>query len=429
MKEVHFAAPAKSYTAPNSPQKHNIAILGGGITGLSAAHYLTRELPTAKVTIYEASERLGGWLQSKSVDVGNGNVVFESGPRTLRPTTAAGMVTVEMVRSDCTLNSVAAYLLFACIQIEKLNLKDELLVTSITSDAARNRFIYYPDHLVKMPGPGQDLYSMLWNVITESVFDGLPIGAIFEFRRPQRATWAQYNNPEVDDESVGSFLERRLGTPDVGNNLVSAVLHGIYAGDINQLSARSLMPKFWYGEALQGSLTRATIKNIQAQAITEPYNDIILRQEMQPKISQPMNMMMAGASVYTFKQGIGALSCALEKSLRANQNVEIKTGHTIKGLEHDGQSNDISVCLPAPPMFNTNSPGQNIQKHASTKTHQRNLHPLRPHTLHNRKCPHPSQHARRNGHGSEPLLYRHRSPPRTRFRLPHSTLYTIRAEP
>jgi protoporphyrinogen/coproporphyrinogen III oxidase len=94
---VQFAV--SSNEGPGSPQRHNIAILGGGITGLSAAHYLTRELPTAKITIYEGSERLGGWLQSKSVDVGNGKVVFESGPRTLRPSTAAGLVTVEMVCS------------------------------------------------------------------------------------------------------------------------------------------------------------------------------------------------------------------------------------------------------------------------------------------------------------------------------------------
>lgn len=232
-----------------------------------------------------------------------------------------------------------------CVQIEKLSLRDELLVTPMTADAARNRFIYYPDHLVKMPGPGQDPYSMVWNILTEPVFGGLSFGALFEFNRPQRETWASYNNPAVDDESVGSFLKRRLGTPNVGNNLVSAVLHGIYAGDINQLSARSLMPKFWYEEALHGSLTRAIIKNLQAQAITEPYNDIMLRQELQPKISHEMNMTMAGASVYTFKDGIGTLSGALEKSLRANDNVEFKMGHQIDTLEYDGQSNGVSVSI------------------------------------------------------------------------------------
>jgi oxygen-dependent protoporphyrinogen oxidase len=189
---------------------------------------------------------------------------------------------------------------------------------------------------------------MLWNIITEPVFEGLGLGTLFEFQRPRRATWAQYNNPEVDDESVASFLERRLGAPDVGNNLVSAVLHGIYAGDINQLSARSLFPKLWYGEALHGSLSKAAWNNLKTQAITESYNDIILRQELQNKISQPMNVMMAGASVYAFKQGLGALSDALEKSLRSNRNVEFKMVTAIKSVQYDDQSQGISVRLPLP---------------------------------------------------------------------------------
>lgn len=215
----------------------------------------------------------------------------------------------------------------------------------MTSDAARNRFIYYPDHLVKMPGPGQDPYEMIWRIVGESVFEGLGIGALFEFNRPQRATWAQYNDPEVDDESVASFLERRLGTLNIGNNIVSAVLHGIYAGDINQLSARSLMSKFWYDEAMHGSLTRGFLRNYGAQSITEPYKDLMLRQELQPKISQPMRNAMAGASVYTFKQGIRMLSKALEDSLRANRNVEFKTGQRVKGLARDSESGTISVGL------------------------------------------------------------------------------------
>lgn len=64
---------------------HNVAILGGGITGLATAYFLTQQLPRAKVTIYEASDRIGGWLSSKRVAVKDGSVLFEAGPRTLRP--------------------------------------------------------------------------------------------------------------------------------------------------------------------------------------------------------------------------------------------------------------------------------------------------------------------------------------------------------
>ena len=83
------------HPSPDPPQ--NIAILGGGITGLASAYYLSKELPSARITLYEASDRMGGWLQSKHVDVGNGKVVFEQGPRTLRPRTPAGLVTLKLV--------------------------------------------------------------------------------------------------------------------------------------------------------------------------------------------------------------------------------------------------------------------------------------------------------------------------------------------
>lgn len=79
-------------------EKKDLAVLGGGITGLTSAYYLAKNMPNAKITIYEGSERLGGWLRTKHVDVGNGNVVFEQGPRTLRPSMPVGLVTLDLVR-------------------------------------------------------------------------------------------------------------------------------------------------------------------------------------------------------------------------------------------------------------------------------------------------------------------------------------------
>lgn len=84
----------------SSDQEHgnDIAILGGGITGLASAYYLTKELPRAKITVYEASDRLGGWLSSKRVPVKDGSVLFEAGPRTLRPA-SNGVLSARLVRS------------------------------------------------------------------------------------------------------------------------------------------------------------------------------------------------------------------------------------------------------------------------------------------------------------------------------------------
>ena len=74
-----------------------MAILGGGITGLCSAYFLSRSLPKARITLLEASSRLGGWLHSKQVEVNNGTVVFEQGPRNLRPKAPNGLITLDLV--------------------------------------------------------------------------------------------------------------------------------------------------------------------------------------------------------------------------------------------------------------------------------------------------------------------------------------------
>jgi oxygen-dependent protoporphyrinogen oxidase len=84
------------YFSSEPPPSHDVAVLGGGITGLACAYYLTRELPRAKVTIYEASDRLGGWLSSTRVPVQDGSVLFEAGPRTLRPS-SNGALAAQLV--------------------------------------------------------------------------------------------------------------------------------------------------------------------------------------------------------------------------------------------------------------------------------------------------------------------------------------------
>ena len=82
---------------PN-PDAEKIAILGGGITGLTAAYHLAQTLPKAKITIFEKSHRLGGWIDSERVQVNGGDVLFEWGPRSLRPDlSGAGLATLQLV--------------------------------------------------------------------------------------------------------------------------------------------------------------------------------------------------------------------------------------------------------------------------------------------------------------------------------------------
>ncbi|PQE14262.1 protoporphyrinogen oxidase protein [Rutstroemia sp. NJR-2017a BVV2] len=291
----------------------NIAVLGSGITGLATAYYLTQFAPDLKVTLYEGSDRLGGWMQSKQIDLKDGQVVFEQGPRTLRPLSPAGLVTLNLIRD--------------------LDLHSQVLTTSKNSDAARNRFVYYPDHLVRMPGPGQNLYSTLWSILTEPVFKGI-WNAGFEYSSPPRPS-------NLDDESIGSFLNRRCGGQDLGNNLVSAVLHGIYAGDIYKLSMRSLLPLPWKLELEAGSIVKALLASPKPGTVTSV--DRALADEEAGRMSAEEKAAWKITSVYTFRGGIRTLSEALESSLRSNPNVTIKLNHQLKGVAFDKEHDAIKI--------------------------------------------------------------------------------------
>lgn len=70
----------------NLPAAPHVAVLGGGLTGLTTAFYLAKKLPReSKIVVYEADKRWGGWINSERTQVSvNGydrEVLFERGPR------------------------------------------------------------------------------------------------------------------------------------------------------------------------------------------------------------------------------------------------------------------------------------------------------------------------------------------------------------
>lgn len=92
-----------------------VAVLGGGISGLSTAYYLARlAKPSTKILLVEGKDRVGGWIQSRRVAPGHylkgvddatastpstekdAAVLFEAGPRSLRPEGANGAILLEM---------------------------------------------------------------------------------------------------------------------------------------------------------------------------------------------------------------------------------------------------------------------------------------------------------------------------------------------
>lgn len=99
-----YFATQTSTVVINNHEVKDVAILGGGITGLACAYYLSRGLPNIKITLLEGTSRLGGWLKTETVNVGNGNIIFEQGPRSLRAAFPNGLVTLDLVGREADWN-------------------------------------------------------------------------------------------------------------------------------------------------------------------------------------------------------------------------------------------------------------------------------------------------------------------------------------
>jgi oxygen-dependent protoporphyrinogen oxidase len=87
--------PRRSAHSNSAP--FDAAVIGAGITGLTTAYRLSKNPNCAKVTLYEKSSRIGGWLDSEVIDVEGGQIVFEYGPRTLRAVAPACLPLLDLV--------------------------------------------------------------------------------------------------------------------------------------------------------------------------------------------------------------------------------------------------------------------------------------------------------------------------------------------
>jgi oxygen-dependent protoporphyrinogen oxidase len=182
---------------------------------------------------------------------------------------------------------------------------------------------------------------MVSRLLEEPVFDGLISGALGEYFRSPRSK-------ETEDESIYDFLSRRLDRR-VADNIVSAVLHGVYAGDIRQLSARTLMPGLWYDEVAAGSMTAGYLASLRAPprilnrelAAWQSYGE----EERKPAFPQ-----MANASVYTFKKGLGTLTRRLVSVLSKQRNVTLKTNTQITRIRRNDETGGLSVRAAITPL-------------------------------------------------------------------------------
>ncbi|KFY79407.1 hypothetical protein V499_01601 [Pseudogymnoascus sp. VKM F-103] len=324
---------ARSLTSITGGAPEHVAVLGGGITGLVAAAMAARLNPDTKVTVYESSDRLGGYMHSEMVQSSDGPVVFELGPRSLRPATARGYHGLSMAQN--------------------LGLEDSMVFTSKDSPAGSNRFIYYPDKLVRVPSPNDGRLRVFYKLLTDPLFEGVAGALWAESQVPRRPD-------SLVDESIGGFITRRTGgNPKLVDNIFSAVIHGIFAGDINKLSVRSLMPRLWEAEGRFGSLSMGMVRNKPEGYGPNGISDLHKWGD-QVLFGQALGEKARQASIYTFTNGMQTLPDALGRVIKESKNANIMVGTSVSGISSSSDGKTIRI------KTSNNQPAQSYSHVIST---------------------------------------------------------------
>jgi protoporphyrinogen/coproporphyrinogen III oxidase len=187
-----------------------VAVVGGGIAGLTAAYRLKQR--GTRVVVYEAGDRVGGSIRTERRD----GYIAELGPNALASPS-------QPLRA----------------LIAELGLEPSLLPASA---AAKNRYVVRKGKLLPLPLSPQALLT------TRLLSNG--------------AKLAVFGEPLVDagdspvEESVATFVRRRFNQ-EVLDYVANPFVGGIYAGDPEQLSVRLALPKLYALERTHGSVIKA----------------------------------------------------------------------------------------------------------------------------------------------------------------------------
>lgn len=217
-----------------------IAIIGGGIAGLTAAYELSRLAANGAaidVVLFESSPRLGGIVET----VREGGFIIECGPD--------AWVTEKPWARELA---------------EELGLADELMPSN---DAARKTYVLMDRQLKAMPNG--------MRMMVPADLDALEQSELFTSEAKQafhnelnRAAELKAAAPQKD-ESVASFVQRHFGD-EVLATIGAPLLRGVFGGDVNQLSVRAVMASFVAMEREHGSLISAMQARKAAKAHDEP---------------------------------------------------------------------------------------------------------------------------------------------------------------
>lgn len=133
--------------------------------------------------------------------------------------------------------------------------------------------------------------------------------------------------------------------------MVSAVMHGIYAGDIWKLSARTLLSSAWALEDLGGSVLSGYLQaqsSLQGNnaSIFHPHDlDIFKAMREEVRLEETFRAQLSGCAMFTFKNGMAELVMALKKSLEKSGQVSFKFDSWVQDtkLVREGDRDCIDV--------------------------------------------------------------------------------------
>jgi oxygen-dependent protoporphyrinogen oxidase len=213
--------------------RRRVGVIGGGISGLTAAYRLIQAHPGApiEVVLFESQDRLGGVIQT---DRSQG-VVLEGGPDSfLRRKPEAISLAME------------------------LGLEDRLMSTN---PQIRGSYIFHQGHFYDIP-PGvragvPTRIDTLWGTEILSLGEKMRIWG--DLVLPRRRV--------TSDVALGSLLRYRFGRGYV-ERIAAPLLAGIYAGDIDQLSTAATAPELLLYQSRGPSLIREAQRAIQSRTTT-----------------------------------------------------------------------------------------------------------------------------------------------------------------
>lgn len=213
-------------------KKPRIAVIGAGVSGLATAWYLQKYAPTAEIHVVEASQDVGGVIQTKYQDP----YLIELGA-----------------------DNFATLVPDAKEWVEELGLRQEFLSPKSDHRIAQ---VIRDGKLIPIPN-GFSLMqpTNLWSVLsTPSLSMAGRLRLIGEYFIKPRTS--------QEDESVESFAVRRFGR-ECFDRLIEPIVGGIFTARSETLSMQATMPQFVEMERQYGGLIRATLAKRRSRAAAE----------------------------------------------------------------------------------------------------------------------------------------------------------------